>query len=348
MGVFQIGKPGSVLMKILQVANYSEGCGGISVQVKLLRNHLMADGVFCEIVSTKGSVFKRFCSILKLFIAGRKFDVFHVHACSNRGFFPAIVGVSIGRLLKKRIVLTFHGGEAEVFFQRHPRLVRHYLTKTDANIVLSGFVGNVYDAFNIPYTIIPNIVELKEGVFRDREEVRPRFISIRSLCEVYNIECSLRAFQKVQVQYPEASITILGEGPLREELESFVKEHQICNVSFAGRIDNDEIYRYLSQSDIMVSSSRFDNMPVSVLEGWNAGLLVIASNVGGIPYMIRNGENGLLFVSDDSNELAEKMIWALQNQEQAIKMIRTGHNELFQFSWERVKNLLLQVYGLKN
>ena len=81
-------------MKVLQIANYSEMGGGISVQVKLLRDLLRGEGYTCDILSTKGSAAKRVKVICALFSKGRKYDVFHIHACSGRGFLPAVLGIS--------------------------------------------------------------------------------------------------------------------------------------------------------------------------------------------------------------------------------------------------------------
>lgn len=331
-------------MRILQIANYSEGVGGIAVQVQMIRDHLLIDGYDCEIFSTKGPFTKRLFTIFKLLKYGRGFDVFHIHACSDRGFLPAIVGISVGRLLRKRIVLTYHGGGADVFFRRRTTLVKFFLSKTDANIVLSGFVGNVYDQYGIPYTVIPNIINFREGVFRKRQEIRPRFINIRSFYETYNIECTLRAFARVQKAYPDASLTLLGDGPLREKMEMCVKERRLRNVTFVGQVKNTEIYKYLDQNDIMISSSRFDNMPVSILEGFNAGLLVIATRVGGIPYMIQDGENGMLFEDDDDFGLAERMIKALENQVKTKDMIIMAHQSLEKYSWRHCYFLLIKLY----
>ena len=83
----------------------------------------------------------------------------------------------------------------------------------------------------------------------------------------------------------------------------------------------------------MVSSSHFDNMPVSIMEGFNAGLLVDASNVGGIPFMIEDGFNGLLFEDDDSEMLAQKMVFAIENQELSKQMIHNAHEGLSHYSW---------------
>jgi glycosyltransferase involved in cell wall biosynthesis len=209
---------------------------------------------------------------------------------------------------------------------------------------LSGFVGNVYDQYGIPYTVIPNIINFREGVFRKRQEIRPRFINIRSFYETYNIECTLRAFARVQKAYPDASLTLLGDGPLREKMEMCVKELRLRNVTFVGQVKNTEIYKYLDQKDIMISSSRFDNMPVSILEGFNAGLLVIATRVGGIPYMIQDGENGMLFEDDDDFDLAERMIKALENQVKTKDMIIMAHQSLEKYSWRHCYSLLIKLY----
>ena len=331
-------------MKVLQIANYKEGVGGISVQVKLLKDKLLAEGCECDIISTKGSAWQRFLSIASLLKIGKNYDIFHVHACSGRGFLPAIIGISAGRLLGKRVILTYHGGGAREYFERRTKLVKHYLTRTSANIVLSDFIGSLFDRFGLKYTIIPNIIELDAGHFKKREVIHPHFICIRSLSATYNIECLLRAFKAFQNDRPDAVLTLLGDGPLRSQLESFVESQDIKNVHFMGQVSNDAIYDQLDQADIMVSTSRFDNMPVSILEGFNAGLLVIASDVGGIPYMIENGKNGLLFESNDDKMLAEKMAYAVENQELSITMIANARKSLDRYSWENSKGRLLDLY----
>ena len=331
-------------MKILLISNFEEGIGGISVQVSALRDKLRDEGHTCDILSTKGSMSKRIKAIWALLFKGRKYDVFHIHACSDRGFLPAILGINIGRLLNKRIVLTFHGGGAEGFFKRKKDLVKRYLNRTSANIVLSGFIGRVFDQYGIPYTVIPNILELNDSTFHARTDIKPKFICIRSFTETYNIKCTLKAFDAVQKKYPDASLTLLGGGPLKSELEQYVADLHLNNVTFVGQVPNTEIYRYLDNADIMVSSSRFDNMPVSVLEGFKAGLLVIASKVGGVPYMIEDGQNGVLFENNNDRQMAEKMIDVVEHPEATLRMIENAYHSLAAYKWENCREKLLALY----
>lgn len=331
-------------MKVLLITNYKKGTGGISGQVEILHRNLAKEGVQSEIFNTKGSVLFRLRSGFLLKKKVREFDILHIHCCSGVGFFPAMVGITVGRRLKKKIILTYHGGGAEGFFKKHRWLVRHYLLKTDTNIVLSGFLGSVFDKYGIPYTIIPNVIELDSSKFKHRDTLKPNFISIRTLSPLYNIECILRAYKRVKTQLPDATLTIVGDGPSRESLEKMVADERIKDVRFTGRVDNHEIYKYLDQADIMLSAPRIDNMPVSILEAFNAGLLVISSDVGGVPYMIEDGVNGLLFESDNDNMLASKMLLANNITEESIGMIGNAHSALSLYSWKSVWNKLGKVY----
>ena len=329
---------------ILLLANYCQSSGGISTQIEILNRLLQQEGYKTGIFSLKGNPLFRLKAIFKLKTVGKNYDIIHIHACSHWGFLPAIVGIRVGKKLGQRIVLTYHGGNADEFFEKHKRLVKKYLGKTDVNIVLSGYLKDVFKRYKIPCITIPNIIELKKGVYRERSEILPHFIGIRSLTPTYNILCTIKAFQKVKQLYPQASLTLLGDGPLRKELELYISEQHISDVSFEGRVPNDKIYDFLDKSDIMLSSPFIDNMPISLLEGFNAGLLVISSNVGGVPYMINDGESGLLFTSDNSDEMADKMIEAIKNQERSKKMIRAAHDGLKAYSWECNKEKYFKIY----
>ena len=333
-------------MNILIVCNYKPGVGGISGQVEILQRKLREEGHIADIFSTKASVLKRLLLPLKLRSAAKHYEVLHIHCCSGWGFLPAVVGVTVGRWMKKRIVLTYHGGGGEKFFDKHPKLVRHFLKRTNANIVLSGFLAKVFEQHHIPFVTIPNIIELDDTLFHLREKLKPNYICTRAHEPLYNIPCILRAFQKVQAEHPEATLTLVGGGSEHDNLIKMSEELGLQNITFTGKVDNKEIYKYLAQADILLSTPTIDNMPVSILEGMNAGLLVISSRVGGVPYMIRNGSSGLLFDSDDNEKLAVLMLWAIDNQSLSIAMIQKAHKDVNHYRWDGIKEQLYTTYGI--
>lgn len=330
-------------MKVLLVCNYKPGVGGISGQVEALQRHLREEGLQADIFSTKGSALKRLVLPLRLHKIISGYDVVHIHCCSGGGFLPAVLGINAAKRIGKRSILTYHGGGAEAFFSKHGNLVKKYLTRTDTNIVLSGFLGKVFDKYDIPYIIIPNIIELDESLYRERNAIQPSFICIRTHESIYNIPCILRAFKLVKEQIPEATLTLVGDGSLHDDLISQVAEMGLKDVTFTGRVDNSVIYRYLDKADIMLSSPVVDNMPVSLLEAMNAGLLVISSNVGGVPYIIEDGVTGLLFNSKDDQALAEKMLWAVNCQDESKRIIHNAKARINMYSWAEVKDKLLAI-----
>ena len=96
----------------------------------------------------------------------------------------------------------------------------------------------------------------------------------------------------------------------------------------------------------MISSSTVDNMPVSLLEAMNAGLLVIATRVGGVPYMIDDGKTGLLFESGNHYELAMLMLRAVNTQDESMAMLKTAHAAVQTYQWVNVRQKLYAAYGI--
>jgi glycosyltransferase involved in cell wall biosynthesis len=332
------------MKKILFVANYHLNGGGISGQIELLLKYLTKEGYCVDLFNTKQSLIRRLLLYRKLCKVGREYDLFHIHACSNFGFFPAIIGILAAKKLKKRVVLTYHGGGADAFFQRHIHLVSKYLNMTDVNIVLSGYLASIFDKYNIPYTIIPNIIELDGTLFKRRNSLHPHYISVRTLSSDYNVQCIIQAFDIVKKKIPDATLSILGDGPLKNSLMNLVSRLNLADVSFVGRVPNSQIYTYLDRADIFITSPIIDNQPMSVLEAFNAGLLVISSNVGGIPYMIEDGKTGLLFKSNDYVELARLMEIAVQSQSKSIDVINAAKESLSKYQWDSVRCSLMNVY----
>ena len=359
-------------MKIFLISNYQHGIGGINAQVDLLQSYLQQDGWQADIFSTKGNPIRRCMAFLKLLCQARRYDILHIHACSYWGMVPAVFGILAGKLWRKRTIITYHGGGAEEYFVKHAAFVRRWLGRANQVVVLSGFLKEIFDQYQIPCVVIPNVVILCPQTERTTT-IAPKFISIRHLEPLYNIPCILQAYEQVLKVYPNATLDILGRGSQREELEAYVEEHQLTGVTFVGQVPNQQIYDYLAKADIMLSAPKIDNMPVSLLEAMNAGLLVISSRVGGVPYMIEeydmaigNGQwaiddetnrqspianrpkrpTGLLFESDNAQELADQMIWALEHPEEVKQMIAQAQTDVQKYTWENVKQQLLKVYEL--
>jgi len=112
---------------------------------------------------------------------------------------------------------------------------------------------------------------------------------------------------------------IVGDGPMRAELEKYVEEAKLSNrVKFLGFQTN--IFQTMSQMDIIIMPSLNETFGLTIVEAFALKKIVIASNTGGIPELVKDGKTGLLFPTRDSVALAEKILYAYNNKEETQKM----------------------------
>jgi glycosyltransferase involved in cell wall biosynthesis len=118
------------------------------------------------------------------------------------------------------------------------------------------------------------------------------------------IETALRALARLAPHRPELRFVVVGDGVERPRLERLADELGVPT-TFLGHRRNDEVPDLLAAMDVLVLSSRFEGMPLAVLEWMAAGKAIVASRVGGIPTIVEDGKEALLVPPRDHVSFAD-------------------------------------------
>ncbi len=153
----------------------------------------------------------------------------------------------------------------------------------------------------------------------------------------------VRAFAKICADYP-ARLLLVGDGPKRGELENTIAELAIGDkVYLAG--DRTDVPALLSSMDVFVLPSLAEGISNTILEAMASGLPVIATDTGGNPELVRDGENGLLVPVGDDDALALALAKLLASDELARQMGERGRWRVLQeFDWSRTVARYQGVY----
>jgi glycosyltransferase involved in cell wall biosynthesis len=273
-----------------------------------------------------------------------KYDILHIFTPGYFAFLlapaPAIL---LAKLLGKKVILNYRDGRAEDHLNKSKLAVR-IMRRVDVIVAPSNFLVEVFAKFGLPARSIPNIVDLRRFRFRERIRPKPKFLHNRGLEPLYNAPCTIRAFALVQQRYPEASLTIAHDGPVRKQLEALVADLGLQHVSFVGRVSQEQTPEIYDGADIYVMSPNIDNMPASVLECYAAGLPVISTRVGGVPYILDHERTGLLVERDDHQAIASAAFRLLEEPGLAARLTRSGHEECRKYAPAVVANHWLELY----
>lgn len=118
----------------------------------------------------------------------------------------------------------------------------------------------------------------------------------------------LEAFAKVRASGINASLVIVGDGPEHARLEQMIVSLNLqADVLLAGRLSEEDTLIRMASADVLVLASFMEGLPVVLMEAMALGLPVIASRVAGVPELVTENEQGLLFCPSDWDELAEKI-----------------------------------------
>jgi glycosyltransferase involved in cell wall biosynthesis len=282
-------------------------------------------------------------------------DVIHVHWAIPTG----LIGVWVGTLLKKPLIVTIHGSDLRMALDR-PGFLRKifvYVCKktTHLNCVSEvqkkeieqlGITSEKTSTF--PMGIDDVFLEI--GRNRRSELSKRSFVilSNRNLLPIYNVCLLIHAIPIVLREEPETEFLIAGDGTEREALEREVKNLNINpSVKFLGRVPHDQMPNLLSQADIYVSTSLHDGTSVSLLEAMGSGAFPVVTDIPANREWIINGENGFLTPADEPKSLASKIIHAIRDprllEKGRIENLSVVEKTLWPTNIEKIKKVYSKV-----
>jgi glycosyltransferase involved in cell wall biosynthesis len=206
--------------------------------------------------------------------------------------------------------------------------------------------------------VIPNGISTMGGSADDRSETRREFglmggdvflLSVGRLVFQKGHEFLVRATPSLLAAYPRVKVAICGEGTLRPQLEAQIAEMQLReSVRLLG--NRNDIDRFLKSADIFVLPSRWEGLPVALLEAMAAGLPVVATQVEGVEEVVQNDIQGLLVHPEDSEALAGALLELIGNAGRRQQMgeagkLRIQESYTIDIMCERYLNVMLNLLG---
>jgi glycosyltransferase involved in cell wall biosynthesis len=202
----------------------------------------------------------------------------------------------------------------------------------------------VFREFGLAAIVVPNLVDLSQFRYRERAPLRPHLVCTRGFSAYYSVDVVVRAFAIVKKEFPSAQLDLVGGGPLESQVRALVADLHLEGVRFTGVASRQEIGKYYDQADIFINASWLDNMPVSVIEAFAAGTPVVTTSPESMPYLVDNGQTGLLSPVGDEKALADNVIRLLRDPQLAGELSQNAHYESQKYTWEAVRQQWLDTY----
>lgn len=350
-------------LRVLMVAPSFDILGGQSVQAARLLTRLQKEpsldmgflpinprlpGVLRKLQSIKyvRTLVTSIVYVLSLLARVYKYDVIHVFSASYFSFVlaptPAIL---VGRLYGKKVLLNYHSGEAADHLARWRRTAIPTIRLVHSTVVPSEYLVRVFASFGLESRAVFNLIDTAQFCFRERRPLRPVFLSNRNLVSHYGVDRVLRAFAIIQQSFPQATLTVAGDGRERAALERLAAELGLRNTTFSGQIDPNAIAEVYDAADIFLNGSEIDNQPLSILEAFASGLPIVTTGAGGILDMVSDGQTGFVVPCGDYQQMAARSIELMNNQELANQISARALGECRRYSWEAVRDGWISAYN---
>lgn len=207
------------------------------------------------------------------------------------------------------------------------------LRKIPLVLAVSEKSGLLLQSMGVPagrIRVVPNAIEQSKLIDHEFKRIIDTSRPIRAICAgrlsyEKGYDVLINAIGRLRGESILFQVDIYGHGPEDKKLERMVKDTGLDGqVNFKGFVD--DILPILRDSDFLILPSRSEGMPNILLEAWSQKLGVVATAVGGVTEMIRDGENGLLSPSEDAAKLGEKLAYALANPSRIVEFGEKGYS----------------------
>lgn len=341
------------MKRVLVIATSRKTRGGITSVVKAHETGEQWKKYHCKWIETHrdGNSIRKlwylFSALLQYLVLLPFYDIVHIHIATTQSakrkqffFYPA-------KWMKKRTIFHFHPSNEKFLFEPYnQKLYQKLFSQADLILVLSeqwkkwleeslGITEHV----EVLYNPCPKV--------NRREDIRENNILFAgTIIPRKGYGDLIKAFAKIAKKYPNWEVIFAGNGEI-ENAKKIASEYGISNqIVFPGWINGKKKEETFQKASIYCLASDGEGFPMGVLDAWAYGIPCVVTPVGGIPDIIKDEVNGLIFPVGDIDTLASKLEKLITNKDLRTKIVKeTDKYVNNEFNVSSINQKLGQIYS---
>ncbi len=351
-------------MKVLMAGPDRSVHGGISALVNSYYQAGLDTKTDLTYIGTmkEGSKIKKLlvaaCAYLKFCAALPSNDIVHIHLASDNSFWRKSYFIKKAHKQGKKIIIHQHGGDFKNYHDNQissekKAQMDEILNMANILIVLTPswkeYFSDIVNEENIIVipngVIIPDHAEESSDVMHDMTKI----LYLGRICKDKGINELIDACLVLRKEIPDLKLLLGGIYETRTPDDIAIRHRIEQNsdlISYLGWITGDDKEKALNECGICALPSYYEGLPMSVIEAMGYGCISVASNVGGIPEIITDNENGILVQPKNSSDLAEKMAGIINDPDRVCKIKQNAYKKVSEYySMDVVLTKLMSVYS---
>ncbi len=331
---------------LLYIGNKLSKHGNTLTSIDTLGNFLELEGYKLFYASSKKNKVLRLLDMFyKTIRYSYKVDYVLIDVYSTQNYWYAFIISQLCRVLKLKYIAKLHGGDLPNRIKNSPFLSNlifnnAYKTTAPSNYLMSIFSKNY--GTNLIY--IPNTIEINYYNFLKREFHQPKILWVRSFSKIYNPKMAIKVLSILKKDFPNALLTMVGPDKeyIIDDCKLYANELNV-NVKFTGMLSKEDWIELSKDYNFFINTTHFDNTPISVIEAMALGLTVVSTNVGGIPYLLKNEENSILVNDNDAVTMANSIKKLIENPTITNLIAKNARAVVEEFDWNVVKHKWFEI-----
>jgi glycosyltransferase involved in cell wall biosynthesis len=278
-------------------------------------------------------------------LTDKKIEIIHVHGASYNSFRRKQVIINIGLFFKKKVIFHCHGAEFKLFTSSHKDSVIKTLKKCHCIVCLSEswkqWFENECCCKNVVH--INNIIPIPQKGIREKNATNSlKLLFLGKLGKRKGIFDLLDVIS--QMREYDVKLFCGGNGDVDGVLKRISELKLQDKIEYLGWVSGEQKISLLNDVDAYVLPSYNEGLPISILEAMSYGLPIVSTRVGGIPDLVREGENGYLIDPGSKEQLYAALLSLMNNPEERIRMGQECEKVSLDYQPQNVEKQLKQMY----
>lgn len=290
-------------------------------------------------------LFSLIATTLKLLLC-KRIKIVHIHTASNNSFRRSAMFISLAKFFKRKVVIHIHGGGFKEYYEKNTSFVHKNLLKCDTIIALTEYWKEFFEGLGFENVIVvPNIVDspiIQEKKYHD-DKVHILYLGLITKAKgIYDL---LEAFSKHNDELKGKVLLHIGGNGETGKMQEIIAQKALSSiVKFEGWVGGKKKIELLNNADIFILPSYTEGLPISILEAMSYKLPVISTPIGGIPEVIEDGKNGILFTPGDKEALYQAIEKLYTDKEQRKSMGELSYSKVQSYFPDNVSEKLENIY----